>query len=125
MAPWNFASWRSSATLGEFAIFAQSMSQNVIVGGDFRKLLNALSHVDERTLAECVPFRPGTKGLHLIEAFAQATAKTLPAEHAMAAADWFKVELEELKASLATGTTLARQLSILGNPPVEAKVAGC
>ena len=119
----EFCKLEKLATLGEFAIFAQSMSQNVIVGGDFRKLLNALSHVDEHTLAECVPFRPGSKGLHLIEAFAQATAKPLPAEHAMAAAEWFKVELDELKASLAGGSTLARQLSILGNPPVEAKVA--
>ena len=38
-------------TLGEFCIFAQGMSQNVIVGGDFRKLLNALSHIDEASLA--------------------------------------------------------------------------
>jgi hypothetical protein len=119
----EFCKLEKLATLGEFAIFAQSMSQNVIVGGDFRKLLNALSHVDEHTLAECVPFRPGSKGLHLIEAFAQATAKPLPAEHAMAAAEWFKVELDELKATLAIGGTLARQLTILANPPVEAKVA--
>ena len=119
----EFCKLEKLATLGEFAIFAQSMSQNVIVGGDFRKLLKALSHVDERTLAECVPFRPASKGLHLIEAFGQATVKPLPAEHAMGAAEWFKTELEELKADLANGGTLSRHLSILGNPAVEAKVA--
>ena len=41
--------------------------KNVIVGGDFRKLLNALSHVDEGALAEVLPFRRGQKGLHLVE----------------------------------------------------------
>src|SRR6266700_5399176 len=34
-------------TLGLLAVFAQNMSKNVIVGGDFRKLLNALAHIDE------------------------------------------------------------------------------
>src|SRR5262249_19680981 len=102
----EFCKLEKLATLGEFAVFAQSMAQNVIVGGAFRKLLNALSHVDEQTLAECVPFRPGSKGLHLIEAFAQATTRPVPNEHAIAAADWFKTELEELKADLANGGSL-------------------
>src|SRR5882724_10358693 len=46
----EFCKLEKLLSLGEFAIFAQSMAQNVIVGGDFRKLLNALSHIDERTL---------------------------------------------------------------------------
>jgi hypothetical protein len=119
----EFCKLEKLTTLGEFAIFSQSMSQNVIVGGDFRKLLNSLSHVDERTLAECVPFRPGAKGLHLIEALAQATAKPVPAEHAAAAAEWFKDELDALKKDLASGGTLSRHLQVLANPAVEAKVS--
>src|SRR5690606_12924528 len=68
----EFCRLENLSTVGEFAVFAQGMSQNVIVGGDFRKLLNALSHVDEKALAEALPFRPGHKGLHLVEAIAHA-----------------------------------------------------
>ncbi len=58
------------ATLKEFAIFAQHLAQAMVVAGDFRALLNALSHIDEATLALYLPFRPGVKGLHLIEGLA-------------------------------------------------------
>ncbi|MSU70623.1 MAG: hypothetical protein EXS39_07605 [Opitutaceae bacterium] len=75
----EFCKLEKLSTLGEFAVFAQNMSQNVIVGGDFRKLLNALSHIDERSLAEFLPFRSGSRGLHLIEALAQAATKPVPA----------------------------------------------
>ena len=64
----EFCKLEKLSTLGEFAVFAQGMAQNVIVGGDFRKLLNALSHVDEGALVEVLPFRRGHKGLHLVEA---------------------------------------------------------
>lgn len=57
-------------TLGEFAVFAQNMSTNVIVGGDFRSLLNALAQSDEAALARFIPMRPGFKGLFLAEAIA-------------------------------------------------------
>ena len=118
----EFCKLEKLTTLGEFAVFAQDMSQNVIVGGDFRRLLNSLSHIDERTLAECVPFRPGAKGLHLFEALAQASAAPVPAERATAAAEWFKAELDALKLDLASGGSLARHLVVLGNPAVEVKV---
>jgi len=68
----EFCTLEKLGTLKEFAIFAQTMAQSVIVGGDFRALLNALSHIDESTLAMYLPFRPGTKGLHLIEGLALA-----------------------------------------------------
>lgn len=61
-------------TLGEFALAAQRMAGSVIVGGDFRALLNALSNIDERTLAHYLPFRPGSKGLHYLEGLAQGVA---------------------------------------------------
>jgi hypothetical protein len=75
----EFCKLEDLKTLGEFAVFAQEMSQNVIIGGDFRKLLNALSNLDENTLTEILPFRKGTKGLHLIEALGQAVARAEPA----------------------------------------------
>jgi hypothetical protein len=67
----EFCKLEKIATLGEFAHFAQGMPPNVIVGGDFRTLLNALAHVNEEALATIVPFRPGSKGLHLPEALGQ------------------------------------------------------
>lgn len=67
-----FCQLEGIVTLGEFSMAAQRMAGSVIVGGDFRALLNALSHVDERTLARYLPFRPGEKGLHYIEGLAQA-----------------------------------------------------
>jgi hypothetical protein len=66
----EFCQLENLSTLGQFAVFAQSMSKTVIVSGDFRKLLNALSQIDESALAELMPFRPGSKGLHLPEALA-------------------------------------------------------
>jgi hypothetical protein len=74
----EFCKLEKLKTLGEFAVFAQGMSQNVIIGGDFRKLLNALSNLDEATLTEILPFRKGSKGLHLVEALGQATRLTNP-----------------------------------------------
>lgn len=66
----EYCTTESLATLKEFALFAQNMAQNVVVAGDFRALLNALSHVDEATLAMYLPYRPGERGLHLIEGLA-------------------------------------------------------
>lgn len=110
-------------TLGEFAIFAQGMAQNVIVGGDFRKLLNALSHVDEQVLAEFLPFRCGAKGLHLIEAVGLAAASADPAGKVAAAIEYFPKEFAALKADVATGGALSRHLMVLANPDREAKAA--
>lgn len=67
-----FCRLENISTLGEFAFTAQRMAGSVIVGGDFRALLNALSHVDERTLARFLPFRPGSKGVHYVEGMGQA-----------------------------------------------------
>ncbi|MEM8549346.1 MAG: hypothetical protein AAGF10_01010 [Verrucomicrobiota bacterium] len=55
-------------TIGQFAEFSNNMAQNVIVGGDFKELLNALSNMDERNVARFLPFRPTHKGFHLPEA---------------------------------------------------------
>ena len=110
-------------TLGEFCIFAQGMSQNVIVGGDFRKLLNALSHIDEASLAESLPFRVGVRGLHLPEAMVQASKATAPLKRASQAVEWFSAEFEQIKKDLKAGGTLERYLSVLANPAAEKRAA--
>lgn len=106
-------------TLGEFAVFAQGMSQNVIVGGDFKKLLNALSHVDEGALAEVLPFRRGAKGLHLVEALAHATRTADAAARAEVATTWFREELADIEKDVAAGGSLARHFVVLGDVEVE------
>jgi hypothetical protein len=119
----EFCKLESLATLGEFCIFAQGMSQNVIVGGDFRKLLNALSHVDEATLAETLPFRIGIGGLHLPEALVQASRSPAPAARAAKAVEWFKDEFAAIQADLKAGKTLQRCLQVLGNADDEKRAA--
>jgi hypothetical protein len=99
------------------------MSQAVIVGGDFRKLLNALSHIDEAAIAEVLPFRPGAKGLHLVEALAQATRTEDPPAHAAQALAWFTNEMAMIRADVAAGGTLPRHFAVLGKPALETAAA--
>ena len=119
----EFCKLEKLVTLAEFAVFAQGMSQNVIVGGDFKKLLNALSHVDEAALAEVLPFRRGAKGLHLVEALAQGTRTKNPAAHAELATSWFRDELKAIEQDIAGGSSLGRQFTRLGDPTLEAAAA--
>lgn len=119
----EFCKLEKLTTLGEFAVFAQGMSQNVIVGGDFRKLLNALSHVDEAALADVLPFRRGAKGLHLVEALAQAAKAPDAAPRAEAATSWFRDEMAAIEKELAAGGSLDRHFVFLGNPALEKKAA--
>ncbi len=111
----EFCQLEKLTTVGEFAVFAQGLSQNVIVGGDFRALLNALAQSDEAALAKFLPVRPGTRGLHLPEALAlglraqsvavraalarKAGAKLAPPE-AAAAAQAPKGQLQTIEAGL-------------------------
>jgi hypothetical protein len=118
----EFCKLEKLSTLGEFAVFAQGMSQNVIVGGDFKKLLNALSHVDEGALAEVLPFRRGAKGLHLAEALAQASRAPDAVARAELATTWFSEELADIEKDVAAGGSLARHFVMLGDANVE-KVA--
>jgi hypothetical protein len=118
----EFCKLEDLKTLGEFAVFAQEMSQNVIIGGDFRKLLNALSNLDEITLTEILPFRKGAKGLHLIEALGQATRAPNPLAKANEAAAWFSEDFAQLKKDFADEAGVARQLGVLGDVVLEKKV---
>ncbi|MEO6245417.1 MAG: hypothetical protein ABIQ12_08265 [Opitutaceae bacterium] len=115
----EFCQLEKLSTLGEFAVFAQSMSQAVIVGGDFRKLLNALSHVDEAALAETMPFRPGQKGLHLAEAMGHAARSPNGAARAELATTWFHEDIALIETELAAGGSLERHFVVLGDPALE------
>lgn len=110
-------------TLGEFAFAAQRMAGTVIVGGDFRALLNALSNIDENTLAHYLPFRPGSKGVHYIEGLAQGVVaqpvaiqaalahslkQPLPAEAAELAQTISREQLAQVKAALKQQATALR-----------------
>jgi hypothetical protein len=57
-------------TIGEFANLGQQMATRVVLGGDFRNALNALTHGDEEGIGVFLPYRKGTTGLHLAEAIA-------------------------------------------------------
>jgi len=119
----EFCKLEKLSTLAEFAVFAQGMSQSVIVGGDFKKLLNALSHVDEAALAEVLPFRRGAKGLHLAEALAQAVRTKDAAARAELATRWFQDEFAAIEADLAAGGALGRHFIRLGDALLEQKAA--
>ncbi len=119
----EFCKLEGLTTLGEFAVRAQAMSQNVIVGGDFKKLLNALSHVDEGVLVEVLPFRRGHKGLHLVEAMAQAARRPDGAARAEIATSWFRDELSAIEKDLGAGGSLPRYFVALGNPELEKRAA--
>ncbi|MFY9925726.1 MAG: hypothetical protein WCA95_06660 [Opitutaceae bacterium] len=119
----EFCKLENLKTLGEFAVFAQGMSQNVIIGGDFRKLLNAISNLDEQTLSDILPFRKGSKGLHLVEALGQAVRLPNPMPKAKEASVWFAEDFGQLKKDFIDGTGVARQLGVLGNVELEKRVA--
>lgn len=55
-------------TIGEFANLGQQMATRVVLGGDFRNALNALTQGDEEGIGQFLPFRKGSTGLHLAEA---------------------------------------------------------
>ena len=55
-------------TIGEFIRFSQKMAQNIVIGGDIRNFLNTFAERDEDGIAKYLPFRKGSKGLHLAEA---------------------------------------------------------
>lgn len=136
----EFCALEKLGTIGEFAIFAQGMSQSVIVGGDFKTLLNALSHVDEKAIATFLPSRPGQRGLFLPETVALIVRSLSPTVHSglaaapgtlpsaaqvkvNAAVAFFPEQAAALKHEAEAGVTWERLLSSLGDPAVEAAVS--
>jgi len=124
------------STLGDFVGFASRLSQTVIVGGDFRALLNALAQKDEAALARVLPLRVGHPGLHLLEAVAL-TLRVLPpaardglrtspptvpsglAARITSLTVYFKTELDAARSTLASGTSPERFVALLGEPEIE------
>ncbi len=97
-------------TIGEFANLGQQMSTKVVLGGDFRNALNALTHGDEEGIGQFLPYRKGTTGLHLAETIglipaglpradqlglAKAYGARLPAADAAAARTLSKEQIEK------------------------------
>lgn len=97
-------------TIGEFANLGQQMSTKVVLGGDFRNALNALTHGDEEGIGQFLPYRKGSTGLHLAEAIglipaglprpdqlglAKAYGAKLPAADAAAARALTKDQIEK------------------------------
>ena len=115
----EFCELEKLTTLAEFATFSQGMSQSVIVGGDFQRLLNALSHVDEKSLADVLPFRPGQQGLHLVEAIGQAARSADGPGRTELATTWFRNELSTIERDVRTGGSVERYFVALGNPELE------
>ncbi len=54
-------------TVGDFAGFSQRMADNVILGGDFKAILNSLAHADDVGISKYLPLRPGKSGLQFPE----------------------------------------------------------
>jgi len=127
-------------TLGGFVGFASRLSQSVIVGGDFRELLNGLAQKDEAALARLLPLRPGTTGLHMREALtlvarplAAATRVALVANPASTPPElaaritqivvYFKADHAALYQAAAAGAPVARLVGGLGEPALEPVIA--
>lgn len=110
-----FCQLESVTTLREFACLAQRMAQNVIVGGDFRGLLNALSNIDEAVIARYLPFRRGSTGVHYVEGLAQAVlAQPIAVQAALARrARHPLTQAETDLASTVSGVQLKRALDAL------------
>jgi len=110
-------------TIGQFALFAQSVSQNVIVGGTFRELLNALAHVDEKVLAKYLPIRYGSNGVYFLEALIQATHAAVPAARVQQILTWFSVDAAKWRQeSAADYTFVHRQLATIVDPSIRHRV---
>jgi hypothetical protein len=122
-------------TLGQFAVFTQGMARNVTMGGDFKALLNALSHIDEQVLARLLPYRPGTPGLHLIEGVALAVrsappdARESPTEAVVVRArvqglvNHFAEQGAGLRERRAAGESWERLVAVLNDAAIEPVVA--
>lgn len=127
-------------TLGGFVGFASRLSQSIIVGGDFRSLLNALAQKDEATLATLLPLRQGSSGLYLREAIALVARTLSPAERAAVVAnpqmapataaarvkqsvDYFATEHAALRQAAQSGIEPTRLMSGLDDEALEPVVA--
>jgi len=91
-------------TIGEFANLGQQMSTRVVLGGDFRTSLNALTHGDEEGIAQFLPYRKGHSGLHLAEAIGLIAA-SVPRAEQLALAKFYGAKLSPADAAAAKTIT--------------------
>jgi hypothetical protein len=136
----DFCQRENLTTLSEFLAFARGASRQVIIGGEFRELLNALIHVDEQTIASFLPFRPKATGLYFIEGLALLVRElsdekrhelvlrphTLDPDarsRGWRLAEHFKAQLDDMRAALAGGTAISRLVAPLNNLAIEPVVA--
>ncbi len=91
-------------TIGGFANLGQQMSTRVVLGGDFRTALNALTHGDEEGIGQFLPFRKGSTGLHLAEAIGLVSAG-LPRVEQLSLGKYYGAKLNPTDASLAKSLT--------------------
>lgn len=91
-------------TIGEFANLGQQMSTRVVLGGDFRNALNALTHGDEEGIGQFLPFRKGSTGLHLPEAIGLISA-SLPRPEQLGLAKAYGAKLSPADSAAAKSLT--------------------
>lgn len=136
----DFCQRENILTLRDFLLFARSASRQVIIGGEFRDLLNAVVHIDEDTLATILPFRRKTSGLYLVESLGlllsrlgleermiiarspESTPGELRAEIARRIA-FFPEQVGNLREQLRQGTPISRLVVSLDDLGAEAAVA--
>lgn len=109
----EFCKSQGFKTLGEFTRLSQKISQFVIMEGDFRAFLNALSHLDERTISRYLPFRPGARGVHLAEAIGH-QLRALPEPEFYALARQAGARISRDQADLADAVTRDRVAALDG-----------
>ena len=108
-------------TIGEFANLGQQMSTRVVLGGDFRSALNALTHGDEEGIGQFLPYRKGSTGLHLAEAIGLIAAG-LPRADQLTLAKSYGAKLSAADAPVATKPLTKEQVEKL-EAPMRATVA--
>lgn len=136
----DFCQREGIKTLVDFLAFSRDASRQIVIGGEFRELLNAVTHIDERAIANVLPFRLKSTGLHLVEAIGLVVRSqpeelqvrlahdpsTLPAPaqaKVSALAAYFSADLEAIKTAKKAGSPFARIVAPLDNVIIEAAAA--
>lgn len=137
----NFCQAERLEVIADFLSYARNVARAEIVAGEFRELLNACVHIDERVLAHHLPFRLKTTGLHLVEGLAHVVRAVEPGDRGLLRQDpaaalppelraqadglvrYFHAEFGEIVADHYSGTPPARLVAVLDAPDTEADVA--
>jgi hypothetical protein len=137
----NFCQAERLDVIADFLSYARNVARSEIVAGEFRELLNACVHIDERVIAHHLPFRLKTTGLHLVEGLAHVVRAVDPADRSLLRQDpaaalpaelraqadglirYFHTEFGEMTAAHRAGTPASRLVAVLDDPDAEADVA--